>query len=201
MTGSEGARPIAAVVLAGGESRRFGSDKLAADLEGRTVLDRALDGLPPEAAIAVVGPQRPIDRAAAFLREDPPGGGPAAGLVAGLTWATDRGAERILVLPGDAPGAGRAARLLLAALDAPGVTAAVGSDGSGREQVLQLALLPSAAYALIAAAGVDRGHGQSVRRLLARLTPAPQPVPLPEELTDDIDTVEQLRHFRNSNRT
>jgi hypothetical protein len=31
-----------AVVLAGGQARRFGSDKLVADLAGRAVLDHAL---------------------------------------------------------------------------------------------------------------------------------------------------------------
>lgn len=211
MTGTSS--DVVAIVLAGGESRRFGSDKLAADLGGRALLDRALDGLPAHTAIAIVGPERPMDRDVTFLREDPPGGGPAAGLIAGLTWALEAGAEVILVLPGDAPGAGRAANLLLAAVAQPArgstspdsagsvetaatpATAAVGADRTGREQVLQLALRPPAARLLIGAAGPDRGRGQSVRRLLATLTPAPQPVPLPEELTRDIDTVDQLRRW------
>ena len=117
MTGTSS--DVVAIVLAGGESRRFGSDKLAADLGGRALLDHALDGLPAHTAIAIVGPERPMDRDVTFLREDPPGGGPAAGLIAGLTWALEAGAEVILVLPGDAPGAGRAANLLLAAVAQP----------------------------------------------------------------------------------
>jgi CTP:molybdopterin cytidylyltransferase MocA len=208
-----------AVVLAGGESRRFGSDKLAATLDGRSLLEVALDGL-PSGRVAIVGPARPMDRVVTFVREDPPGGGPAAGLIVGLEWALEIGAERILTLPGDAPGAGRAANLLLAALTrfcdgaetttesspvrsaesasagCAKVTAAVGVDVSGRQQVLQLALCAPAARALIEAAGSDRGRGQSVRRLLANLTPTPLLVPLPEELTADIDTVDQLGRLR-----
>lgn len=38
---------VAGVVLAGGKSRRFGSDKAAVLLGGRTLLDRALDTLRP----------------------------------------------------------------------------------------------------------------------------------------------------------
>ena len=41
---------VTVVVLAGGESRRFGSDKLAAPLGGSTVLDHVVAGLP--AAVA-----------------------------------------------------------------------------------------------------------------------------------------------------
>jgi molybdopterin-guanine dinucleotide biosynthesis protein A len=192
---------LAAVVLAGGESRRFGSDKLAADLGGRSLLDHALDGLPAEAAIAIVGPERPMRREVTFLREEPPAGGPAAGLIVGLEWALAVGAEQIVILPGDAPRGGRAASLLLDALVesaddmAVSATALVGVDRTGKEQVLQLALFPPAARALVERAGPGRGRGQSVRRLLATLTPAPRPVSLSDDLTGDIDTLEQLRLF------
>jgi molybdopterin-guanine dinucleotide biosynthesis protein A len=205
---TSGRRTVAAIVLAGGASRRFGSDKLAADLGGRSVLDHALDGLPVDAAIAIVGPERTMGREVTFLREDPPAGGPAAGLIVGLEWALTVGAEQIVTLPGDAPGAGRAASLLLAALAesarsaematvsaATEITAVVGVDRTGREQVLQLALRPPAARALLEIAGPDRGRGESVRRLLSTLTPAPRTVPLPDELTGDIDTIDQLRRF------
>ena len=77
------------VVLAGGESRRFGSDKLAADLDGRTLLDATLASVPAGLPVVVVGPARPVRRDVRFVREDPPGGGPAAALVAGLTAALD----------------------------------------------------------------------------------------------------------------
>ena len=75
---------VVAVVLAGGESRRFGSDKLAAALDQQTLLDHTLAALPEEFAVIVVGPERPTTRSVRFTREQPPGGGPAAGLVAGV---------------------------------------------------------------------------------------------------------------------
>ncbi|MDN5804036.1 MAG: NTP transferase domain-containing protein [Microlunatus sp.] len=164
---------LAAVVLAGGASRRFGSDKLEAQVDGRPLLQLALDDLPDSARLAVVGPERPVPRSAVFLREDPPGGGPAAGLVVGLSWALGLGAEVILTLPGDAPRGGRAAAELLTVLLDSGASAVVGVDDSGHDSVLQLALRRMAAQALVAAAGPEAADGMSVRRLVAALDPPP----------------------------
>ncbi len=190
---------LAAVVLAGGGSRRFGSDKLTVDVDGRPLLEHALDGLPPGAVIALVGPPRAVARSVEVVAEDPPGGGPAAGLVAGLTWALATGAAVIVTLPGDAPAGGEAAGRLLAELERTGAEAVVGVDGTGRDQVLQLALRPVAAQRLIELAGPDRGHDQSVRRLVSAL--APVRLELPADLSRDIDTTAQLAHFRNRDRT
>jgi molybdopterin-guanine dinucleotide biosynthesis protein A len=184
-------------VLAGGDARRFGADKLSAEIHGRSLLEHALGELPTDARTAVVGPTRSLGHAVTFLREEPPGGGPAAALITGLIWALELGADLIVTLPGDAPAGGRAATVLLAELGAD-EQAVVAVDGSGRQQVLQLALRPAAAQLLVELAGPERGHDQSVRRLVSVL--APRPIPLPTDLTHDIDTVEQLTDFRNRNR-
>ncbi len=190
---------VTAIVLAGGESRRFGSDKLSADVAGRALLEIALDGLPDGWGVAVVGPPRQLPREVTFLREEPPGGGPAAGLITGLIWALTSDVETIVTLPGDAPGGGRAAVLLRAELARQERDAVVGVDGSGRDQVLQLGLRPAAARLLVELAGPDRGRDQSVRRLVTTLTPGR--LALPDHLCADIDTADQLRHFRNLRRT
>ncbi|HEY5785904.1 MAG TPA: NTP transferase domain-containing protein [Microlunatus sp.] len=190
---------MAAIVLAGGEARRFGGDKLAAEIDGRALVDHALDGLPADCLVAVVGPVRPLGRGVTFLREDPPGGGPAAALITGLIWALTSDVRTIVTLPGDAPGAGRAAQLLVEELGRQDHVAVVGVDGSGRDQVLQLALRPAAARLLVDLAGPDRGHDQSVRRLVTTLTSGR--LALPDDLCADIDTVGQLKDFRNLRRT
>src|SRR3712207_4114499 len=144
-----------AVVLAGGTSRRFGRDKLAASLDGAagTLLDRVLSTLPDGAEVLVVGPERPTERPVRFVREEPAGGGPAAALVTGLAAARDEGVDVLAVLPADAPGAGPAAALLRAGpADRPSVTAVVATDAEGHEQPLQLALRPAAARQLVATA-------------------------------------------------
>ena len=153
------------VVLAGGRSRRFGSDKLAADLGGRTLLDTTLDSVPARLDVVVVGPERPVRRPVRFVREEPPGGGPAAGLVAGLTAALAVGADRVATLPGDAPAAGSGVGVLLDALEPADLVVAVGADG----QVfpLQLACTRAGAERFLAAAG--DGAGLSPRRLLEPL--------------------------------
>lgn len=189
---------LAAVVLAGGAARRFGGDKLAAEIDGRPLLEHALDGLPDDAAIALVGPHRPVGRPVSTVAEEPPGGGPAAGLVAGLSWALGLDPTAIVTLPGDAPAAGRAAERLLAELDRTGVDAVVGVDEAGRDQVLQLALRPVAARRLVELAGPDRGRDMSVRGLVVQLDPGR--LTLVADLCRDIDTVDQLTHFRNLNR-
>lgn len=199
---ARGVDGLVVIVLAGGESRRFGSDKLVARLEGRTLLEHALDGIPADTPIAVVGPERPISRTVTFLREDPPGGGPAAGLIAGLRWALDQQAAVIATLPGDAPAGGQAAqRLVEALIHLVGEgDAVVAVDAENREQVLQLALRPNIVQALIELAGPGAGRGESVRRLLHRLEPSPYQVLLSNDLIRDIDSTAQLSDFRNQNR-
>jgi molybdopterin-guanine dinucleotide biosynthesis protein A len=181
-----------AVVLAGGTSRRFGTDKLAHLVAGRPLLDHTLAGLADDVEVVLVGPERPTERPVTPVREDPPGGGPTAGLVAGLRHVLAGDAEVVLVLPGDAPGAGPGAGVLREALLAEGHSAVLGVDEQGREQPLQLALLRAAAAQLVALAGSTGGAGESARRLVARLDPPAVPWPLPAAATFDIDDHDQL---------
>ena len=191
------------MVLAGGTSRRFGRDKLTEPLGEGTLLASAVSGLPSDVRLLVVGPTPPdaggsagLSRAR-WVREDPPGGGPAAAIITGLRAALDAATQAepvdaIVVLPGDAPNAGWAACQLLAQLLARGVDAVVGLDPSGREQPLQLALRPVAARALVAAAGPSAGSGASARALVARLDPPPLRHELSAGEAFDIDTPDQL---------
>ena len=189
-----GSRPgrCAAVVLAGGASRRFGTDKLAVVVDGAALLDQALAGLPGDAQVFVVGPARPTARPVTFLRENPPGGGPTAAMVTGLRAALATHSAEIVVLPGDAPHAGQAAVALLAARGPHPAAAVVATDGEGFEQPLQLALGRAAARALVEAAGAEQGHGASARALVLRLDPPVERYRLPAEGHWDIDTPAQL---------
>lgn len=75
---------VSAIILAGGRSARFGTDKLEADLDGRTVLDHVIDAVAALAdEIVVVGRsgRRPGVR---YVPDDEPGSGPLAGLASGL---------------------------------------------------------------------------------------------------------------------
>ena len=67
------------IVLTGGTSKRFGSDKSEASLNGRTLLEFMTDGLNN---LIVVGPKKNID--AVYVREEPAGAGPVAAIGAGL---------------------------------------------------------------------------------------------------------------------
>lgn len=192
--------PVAAVVLAGGRSTRFGSDKLAADLAGASVLETTVAGLPVGVEVIVVGPERPLqhsDRPLRFVREQPPGGGPAAALIAGLEAASIGGFGVVWVLPGDAPGAGPAAVDLDARLHAePAAGAVVAVDAEDRLQPLQLALRPGAVRQLLANAGPSGGRDASVRRLVLTLAPAALRHRIDAAGHADIDTPEQLHRWR-----
>ena len=99
-----------AIVLAGGASRRFGSDKLAERIDGMTLLERsigALDGLVDEIVVvdcAGPGLLRALHAAGAaavrFVADAEAFGGPLVGLRTGL--AAARG-ETVLVVGGDMP--------------------------------------------------------------------------------------------------
>ena len=186
-------RRVTAVVLAGGASQRFAPDKLAEEVDGKPLLDRTLTSLPEQiTVVVVVGAVRKVARSVIFTVEDPPGGGPAAALVAGLRRALAEPSDVIVTLPADAPLGGQAAGTLLSRLQSESSTeAVVGVDAHGREQPLQLALRQPAARALVAAAGPGGAAGFSARRLLDALRPGLVSQELPPAELWDIDTPDQ----------
>lgn len=151
---------VGIVVLAGGRSRRFGSDKLAAPVAGRPLLDTLLIGLPADADIVCVGPRRPTARPVRWVLEDPPLGGPLAGVAAGVgILATDV----VVVLAGDMPWSGPAIGTLLTALrQAPRAAAALARDDDGQVNPLLGAYRREALAAYLP----DPAHGLPARKLL-----------------------------------
>jgi len=98
---------ITGIVLAGGRSSRFGSDKLVAQIDGRTLLDRAVEAVAAIATevIVVVAPDddRPLPPARVPVRavvDGEPFGGPLVGLRAGLEEARE---PIVVVVGGDMP--------------------------------------------------------------------------------------------------
>jgi molybdopterin-guanine dinucleotide biosynthesis protein A len=86
---------ILGVVLAGGQSTRFGSDKALAELGGRTLLSRAYDALTGFCELVVVAGR---DKAPGHAIPDWPhaGMGPLGGIAAALRLAQDEDYEAVL---------------------------------------------------------------------------------------------------------
>jgi molybdopterin-guanine dinucleotide biosynthesis protein A len=106
---------VTGIVLAGGASSRFGSDKLAAVVDGRPLLHLSLEAVAAVAdrVILVLAPEGPIPDLPAGLRgrilvtrDAAPHAGPLAGLATGLGAASAAGAdpaEIAIVVGGDMP--------------------------------------------------------------------------------------------------
>ena len=89
------------VVLAGGQSRRFGSDKALALLDGRPLIEHALAALTNCDALAVAGREWP---GIATLPDRPsPDLGPLGGLNAAFQHAAAQGFSHVACLPVDCP--------------------------------------------------------------------------------------------------
>ena len=93
---------ILGVVLAGGQSSRFGSDKALAELGGRTLLLRAVDALSGWCEQVVIA-GREIGPAPCIPDWPRPGMGPLAGVAAGLHYPRDMDFESVLTCGVDAP--------------------------------------------------------------------------------------------------
>jgi molybdopterin-guanine dinucleotide biosynthesis protein A len=178
------------VVLAGGRARRMGGvAKPGLEVDGRRLLDVALEALAGAASRVVVGGTDALPARVTRVCEEPPGGGPVAALAAALQVVTQ---PVCVVLAADLPFvAAHHVDELVAGL--AGAAAAVAVDAHGREQPL---LAAYDAAALRAALPVPAAGG-SMHRLvgalgeLRRVALTGRPVPW-----FDCDTEGELRAAR-----
>lgn len=171
-------------MLTGGSSTRLGTDKAALRFGGRTTVGHVVHMV--DIPVIVVGPDAqglPVIQ----VREDPPGGGPAAGIAAALPLVST---PVLGVLATDMPFALDAMLRAVGSLpdDADGC---VLIDADGREQYL------CAAYRTAALRRVMVGsvHNRSMREALAPLTLHHMPM-LGHETLFDIDTPDDLAAAR-----
>jgi molybdopterin-guanine dinucleotide biosynthesis protein A len=170
-----------AIVLAGGASSRFGADKLAAEVGGRTVLAHAVDAARAVASpvVLVLAPGAGVpawvgtsagDGRILIARDPEPFGGPLVGLGAGLAALASAApdASTVLVVAGDMPTlAPDVLDLLLATLDGePGAGAA--TLEAHPPSVFPLALRVGPARGAVEATMAGGGK-RSMRALLAAL--------------------------------
>jgi molybdopterin-guanine dinucleotide biosynthesis protein A len=183
---------VAGVLLTGGTSRRLGTDKATLVLDGETLAVRAARALTDRGLRAVeVGPG--YTRLTA-VREDPPGRGPLAALVAGVTALRDDpgpAPDAFVLLACDLPHAGPVLDALLAA---PPATLVVPLDPGGAPQYVcarYRASLVDRAVALVR-------EGEQSLRALVNTVPDHERCELtginPDALAD-IDTPADARRF------
>jgi molybdopterin-guanine dinucleotide biosynthesis protein A len=205
-------------VLTGGASRRLGQDKATTHVGGRRVIDRLLAEVPVDVPVVIVGPAvEGLDRPVTFVREDPPGSGPLAGIGAGLA---EVGTPFVGVIAADMPFASPVVaeallRLRATTAEEPdsdrvmdpvhpmgGIHDAAGGRGAGRRgwdavvpvdpegnrQPLCAAYRTEALRSALAALGLLAGL--PVRSLLRELDVMEWPVPA--AALADVDTAEQL---------
>ena len=186
---------LGAVVLAGGTAVRMGGvDKASIEVDGVTLLERSLAATMSAIEVVVVGTQVPTSRPVTWTVEDPPSGGPAAGLLTAL----DRflvTPDLVMVLAVDMPrlNAATMARLTWAVEGEAAVDGALLVDARGRRQTL------AAVYrhrALTAARPRDheQQHGLPMGRLVGPLRLVEVPAVGAE--AQDVDTWADLRALR-----
>lgn len=174
----------AAIVLAGGAASRLGgARKPLLQLDGESLLERTVGALRAErySPLVGVGPDLGLIE---WVREDPPLGGPAAAVIAGL----DRvDTENVLVIASDLASPRRAVSALTAAVvTGDGVCLA---DPTGRPQPLA-AIYRAEALRRGGARLPERGRDASMRQLLEGMDLSL--IPTDAGTTDDIDTWDDL---------
>jgi molybdopterin-guanine dinucleotide biosynthesis protein A len=131
-------------VLAGGESRRFGSDKALALLDGKPLIEHAIAALAAQAEAVIV-----CGREGGVADRPGPGLGPLGGINAALHEALARGFDAVLTCPCDLP------------MLPPGLAVRLG-EGGYVEAMPVIGLWP-ARVATMLDARLDGGGDRSVR--------------------------------------
>lgn len=185
-----------AVILAGGRSARMGTDKARVLLRGSSLLQRAVDACQDCGRIVIVAPAAlettSLRTDVPFVQtyEDPPFGGPVAGVAAGLAALPDSpDAARVLVLSVDLAHPGEAVAALVdraAGEDWTDGVALVDDEG-WRQPMAALYRYSALARAL---AGLDSVRNTSMQRMIRGLELTP--LTGRPGLTEDVDTPEQL---------
>lgn len=181
---------LGGIVLTGGNAVRFeGADKASIELAGVTLLEHVLGALAEVPDVVVVGDELETSRPVTFLREDPPGGGPAAALLAGLEGFPQR-PRLVMVLAVDMPLVTTATvrRLMLSTAE----DGALLVDADGRHQYL-CGIYRSEAL-LAAAPAPDARSGLAMRQLVEGLRLAAVEALAWE--TRDVDTWDDLVDLR-----
>ena len=152
------------IVLSGGTSARFGSDKSRALIDGQTLIARILTSIPTEFEIIVVGPD-PVVQGARYVcvQEYPLGGGPVAGFKAGLDICTS---EIIALTATDMPFAIGQIINLLDSMTSH-YDAVMYVDPAGFKQPLAAVYRVDAVKKALIEIG--EVHGQSMRNLVSQL--------------------------------
>lgn len=169
-----------AIILTGGTSTRFGSDKYKALVAGRSLLEILTSNL-PECDLIIVGPSTPIS--AKYVQEKPILSGPVAAIAAGMDLVTH---DTVAIYATDMPFAPLLINELIASLVADGV---VPVDKEGIAQ--PLAGLYRTASLRAALQDFSNVENKSVKSLLSNL----KINLLNTKHTDyllDIDTVNEL---------
>ena len=190
-TGADHQRPhLSAVILTGGTGRRLGGvDKASLEVAGRTLLEHTLAATSGTTETVVVGKPVATSRPVLWAREEPAGGGPAAGLLAGLDAFTAR-PVLVCVLPVDMPRVKRTTvERLTGAVERSGADAAVLVDADGIRQTLAGVYRYDALQAARPESPVEE-VGLSIRHLIAPL--GITEVPGLGTEARDIDTWEDL---------
>ena len=170
-----------AIVLSGGTNKRFGSDKSAALLHGITLLDHVLSFIPKDFKTVIVGKD---------VFEEPPLGGPVAGIARGLQ---EIDTEFVAVAAVDMPYGSALFSQLLNAISAD---AAMPIDADGFKQPLCGIYRRVALLSAIEKLGNPRG--QSMRALCELLVI--DEVQVDARALIDIDTPEDLISAHSSPR-
>ena len=194
--------PVDVVVLAGGTGRRLdGASKPDVVARGARLLDHVLAGLeqlrrrgvPLERVCAVAPAEVALPDGVLRALEDPPLGGPVAGIAAGLVRLDRCGPAAGLtgVLTCDAPSSWRALPSLIEALrqSEPGTDGVCARDGDHTQYLL--GLYRRAALAAAVAPGGVPLRDVAVRRVLGALRV--RAIPAARDVVRDLDTWAEVR--------
>lgn len=187
-----------ALVLAGGEGRRLGGvDKAQVVVGGQTMLDRVLASTAGARRVVVVGPGHLSRPGVETVMEDPPGGGPVAGIDAGLALLGTDDDVPVLVLACDVPLAAEAVPGLLAALDDEPRAEGVQLMGDQGHAQYLVAVYRRAPLARALQRRRDGGGvaGCSVRRMVADLDLVT--IPDPTGAGRDVDTWDDVAEIED----